>query len=323
MTLGAVLPFWLDRPAEEALGVAAAAEDAGCEELWIGEMVTFDAFALAGAIARDTARLTLRIGPLAVAVRDPAALALGVQSVSVLGGRPAKLALGSSTPLIVEAWHGRTWQPCVLRMRETVAALRPLLAGERAHFAGREVRCEGFRLRGTLPSGELTIAAFGPQMVQAAAELADRVVLNLVTPAQVAQVRAALEGSAAGRGEPAPPITVWVPVAAEPGEPTRAQVAGQLAVYVAAPGYAEMFVAAGFGQVVDRARSGIGRRELQDAIEDDLIETVCAYGSNEAIAERLSAYVDAGAETIAAVPATAEDPDGRGALAAAARWARR
>jgi len=36
------LPYWLDRPAEEALAIAAAADAAGCTRLWIGEMATFD-----------------------------------------------------------------------------------------------------------------------------------------------------------------------------------------------------------------------------------------------------------------------------------------
>jgi uncharacterized membrane protein YhfC len=48
--LGVVMPFWLDRPDEEALEIAVAAEHAGIETVWIGELVSFDAFALATAI---------------------------------------------------------------------------------------------------------------------------------------------------------------------------------------------------------------------------------------------------------------------------------
>ena len=45
-----VLPFWLDRPDPEALDIALAVRRAGLDTLWIGEMATFDAFALATAI---------------------------------------------------------------------------------------------------------------------------------------------------------------------------------------------------------------------------------------------------------------------------------
>jgi hypothetical protein len=41
------LPFWLDRPDEEALDIALVAREAGFETLWIGEMATYDASALA------------------------------------------------------------------------------------------------------------------------------------------------------------------------------------------------------------------------------------------------------------------------------------
>jgi hypothetical protein len=43
----AVLPFWLDRPDDEALEIALEARSAGLGTLWIGEMATFDAIALA------------------------------------------------------------------------------------------------------------------------------------------------------------------------------------------------------------------------------------------------------------------------------------
>lgn len=44
------LPFWLDRPDHEATDVALAAADTGFAALWIGEMATYDAFALATSI---------------------------------------------------------------------------------------------------------------------------------------------------------------------------------------------------------------------------------------------------------------------------------
>ncbi len=46
----AVLPFWLDAPDGEALDIADAVSLAGLRGLWIGEMATFDAFALATAV---------------------------------------------------------------------------------------------------------------------------------------------------------------------------------------------------------------------------------------------------------------------------------
>src|SRR5580693_3163081 len=92
-----VLPFWLDRPDEEALDIAQTARDVGLDALWIGEMVTYDAFALATAIGHRVPGLPLRLGPLAVGVRSPVTLALGVSSIASLTGTRVDIALGASS----------------------------------------------------------------------------------------------------------------------------------------------------------------------------------------------------------------------------------
>jgi probable F420-dependent oxidoreductase len=319
LTTAAALPFWLDRPPQEAIEIATSAEALGYDELWVGEMATFDAFALAGAIARETRTLRLVVGPLALGVRSPVSLALGVQSIAILGGRPADLALGASNPGIVEGWHGRQWRPVAGRLRETVAALRPILAGERADFDGRHVHTHGFRLRETSQPVTLAVAAFGSMMLRAAAELADRVVLNLVTPEQVRRVRADLDRFAHDAGRPPPPLTVWVPVARDPSEAALRQLAGQIAVYLPAPGYSEMFEAAGFGEIVDSARKARDRRKIVERIPLALPAAIGAIGDAGVIADRLSEFGVAGADVVAIIPATADDPDGSAALRLAQR----
>ena len=313
-----MLPYWLDRPDAEALELAVEVERAGLDGLWIGELVTYDAVALATAIGARTERLRLTLGPLAAGVRSPAALALALSSVSRLTGTAVDLALGASSPVIVAGWHGRTWEHAAPRMRETLAALRPILAGERADFAGDYVSAHGFKLRHPITDPRIWVAAFGPAMTRVAARHADGVVLNLVAPEHVREVRAVLEREAAAVGKEPPPIAVWVPVALEPGEAARAQLAAQLAIYLAPPGYAEMFTALGFGELVERARAGASRSELAARVPFELLSEIGALGSRAEIAARISAYHEAGADVVGVVPSTAEDPGGRRVLAAAA-----
>jgi probable F420-dependent oxidoreductase len=281
---GVVLPYWLDRPALEALEIARNAEAAGVPELWVGEMLAFDAFALAAAIAAQTTRITLWVGPLAIGVRDPVSLARGIASVSVLGGRGANLALGASTPTVVEQWHGREWRDNVERMRRTVETVRTLLAGERDR---------GFRLQLGPQSCEVAIAAAGPRMRALADDAADRVVMNLVTPAQIT------------RGPV--PVTAWVPAAIDPGEGSWAQVARQLVAYVGARGYGELFAEAGFGDVVALARRGAHPREVAAAVPRELMTAVAAMGDHDTVTSRLAEYAAVGAD-VAVAPVTADDP---------------
>ena len=141
------------------------------------------------------------------------------------------------------------------------------------------------------------------------------------TPDHVRAVRERVDEEAAGVSRPAPRLAVWVPVAIDPGEQAHAQLAGQLAVYVGAPGYGELFADLGFRALVDRARAGARRAEIVSAIPHELAALVGAVGTPAEVATRIAAYHDAGADHVALVPSTAEDPAGRGALGALARQA--
>jgi probable F420-dependent oxidoreductase len=311
-----VLPFWLDRPDDEAISIALEARRAGFGTLWIGELATFDAFALATAVGHLAEGMRLQIGPLAIGVRSPVSIALGVSSVATLTGRDVGVALGASSPAIVSGWHDREWAHAASRMRETVECLRAILAGERSHHDGQHVRTHGFRLRRPLPDVRISVAAFGPAMTRVAARHADEVVLNLVSPEHVAAVRATVDAEAKAAGRTAPGLAVWVPVALEPDSEARAQLASQLAIYLGAPGYDEMFSELGFAELVRRARDGARRPELAGSVPFELLERVCALGSADEVIARISAYHDAGADVVGVAPSTAEDPAGRGVLTA-------
>lgn len=312
----AVLPFWLDRPDEEAIDIALEVKRAGFGTLWIGELATFDAFALATAVGHRAESMRLQIGPVAIGVRSPVSIALSLSSVATLTGRDLGIALGASSPAIVSGWHDREWAHAASRMRETVDCLRGILAGERSRYDGRYVRTHGFRLRRPVPGVRISVAAFGPAMTRVAARHADEVVLNLVSPEHVAAVRATVEAEANAAGRAAPGLAVWLPVALDPGSAARAQLASQLAIYLGAPGYGEMFTELGFAELVGRARDGARRSELAGSVPFELLERVCAVGSADEVIARVAAYHDAGADVVGVAPSTAEDPGGRTVLTA-------
>jgi probable F420-dependent oxidoreductase len=312
------LPFWLDRPDEEALHVARAAREAHFDTLWIGEMATYDAFALATAVGHRVPGLHLKVGPLALGVRSPVTLALGASSVASLTGSDVDIALGASSPAIVAGWHDRPWAQHASCTRETIECLRSILAGKRVDYTGQHVRSHGFRLRKPMPDSRIAVGVFGPAMTRVAAQHADEVVLNLVPPTRVAEIREVIDTEAQTAGRPAPGLTVWVPVSVDPGDAAHSQLSAQLAVYLAPPGYGEMFSELGFLDLVQRARAGAKRFELAAAVPVELLDQVCALGSPDRIAARLQAYYEAGADSVAIVPGTAEDPGGAATLNAVA-----
>jgi probable F420-dependent oxidoreductase len=318
-TLGVSLGLWQDRDPLEALATAALADELGYDELWVGEMATFDAFALATAIARQTDRIPLCVGPLATAVRDPMMIAMGAASVAALGGgRTVSVALGSSSDVVVGDWHGRERTATATHLAQSVQALRPLLAGDRGSYDGSLVRTQGYRLRLPPPSSTLTMAAFGPAAVRAAARHADRMVLNLVTPGLVSSLSAALSDAAADAGRPRPRLAVWIAAAVDPTDATLDQLRTAVAGYLAAPGYGEMFAAAGFGDLVAFARERPHPRELLARVPVELIRAVGAIGDPAVARDRIAKYRAAGVDDVVLVPATAGDDGGERTLRALA-----
>jgi probable F420-dependent oxidoreductase len=304
---GVVLPFWLDRPPEEALQIAGNASRLGYREIWIGEMLHFDALALAGAVAASTEHSTITVGPLAIDLRDPVAMAMGIASIAMLGRRPARLAVGASSPAVVQRWHGRPWTGQASKIEEGVLLIRSVLAGDRTSHAGAHFRSEGFRSALGRQAAHITVAAFGPRMTAMAGRCGDRVVLNLVSASQVA---------AAARSVPVP-VAVWVVAGVDANEEGSDQIRRQIALYLGAPGYASALAEAGLAGLVEAARSGLPVADLARLVTPRHLESVAAIGSKHDVIERLARYQETGAEVMV-VPVTAGDPGGLRTLSALA-----
>ncbi|MDX6336896.1 MAG: hypothetical protein QOG05_4236 [Streptosporangiaceae bacterium] len=318
------LGLWQDRPAGEVVRTAEVADTLGYGEIWIGEMATFDAFALGAVVAERTSRAALTVGPLAVAVRDPVMIAMGAGSLAELTGRTVNVALGSSSPVVVEQWHGRRHERTALALAESATAVRTLLAGGKADVRGEVISTRGFRLRTRAPRTPLTIAAFGRGAVKAAARHADRMVINLVTPKSAARLVQMLHDECRAAGRPVPPVAVWLAtvVGAAQGGPAAEsieQLRRGLVAYLSAPGYGEMFAEAGFGDVVRFARTRPHPGELLAAIPAELTGHVSLVGDQRAVRARLAEYASAGVDEVALVPGSSDaDPAGVATLTALA-----
>ncbi len=307
-----------DRPPLEPLEVAATADRLGYGEVWVGEGPTWDAYALSAAIARDTERVEITVGPVPVSVRDPETIARGAADVSALAaGRPVGVALGTSSVRVVERVHGRSRKGATARMADTAAEVKRLL--DRGHTTVGEPVVAGETFVRRLPAGggPLTVAAFGDKAIAIAAEHADRMLLDLVSPDQVRDFRARLDRAAAAAGT-SPRLAAWIPAAVDPADETVDQLLGSVAGYLTVPGYLDAFRVAGFGDAVDLARDGATREQLVAALPREAAEVVGLVGAPGTVQARLAAYAEAGLDELAIVPMTAGDPAAERTLTALA-----
>jgi probable F420-dependent oxidoreductase len=226
-----------------------------------------------------------------VTVRSPAQIALAVATVAA-SGRRTHVALGTSSD-VVARWHGRVRRDAAGALERATAEVRTLLDGGRVN---------GFRLRQPPPGATLTVAAFGPRAISVAAT-ADRMVLNMVTVEAAAELAGCHHNTA-----------VWLAAAVDPTPQERRWMALGYVGYLAAPGYAEMFSNAGFGELVGVARTRPHPRELAAALPSELLDAVAIVGSEADVRRRIDDYAAAGIAEIGLVVPPLDSPSGRRTL---------
>lgn len=287
-----MLGQWLDRSIESDLRLAEWADELGYGQLWVPEMAKVDAPAFAAIAANRTQHIELVLGPLAVTVRSPVQIAMAVTTVAATG-RPTHLALGTSSSLVAR-WHGRSRAGAADRLAQTRAELASLIGAGRVN---------GYRLpRPPVHQPTVTVAAFGPRAIEAA-QAADRMVLNMVTIA-----------SAARLAPQHPNTAVWLCAAVDPSDEERTWLSRGLVGYLAAPGYGEMFTEAGYGDLVEFARTRPGPKAVFARMPPDLIDAVGLVGSEAQVRDRIEAYGAAGITEICLVPAAPGMPSSRRTL---------
>lgn len=321
MELSVVVAGRPERPAEEDLHTASLADRLGYRELWVGEGFVWDAFALATAVGLATDQIAMTVGPIPVTVRDPTTIARATASLAALVRRPVGVALGTSSVRVVERMHGRSRRRAATALAESARAVRSLLSGEQTDVDG-EILSAHYALRLAAPSappgGAVTVAAIGDRAIAVAAEHADRMVLDLVTPEVAAEFRGKLDAAARRAGRPAPRLAAWIPAAVDPDPDSYAQIMWSLAGYLEVAGYSEMLTAAGFGKAVKLAAAGADTKELLTALPLEAASKVGLTGPADTVRARLADYAAAGVDEIAIVPATAGDPGGERTLTALA-----
>lgn len=231
-TLGVIFPP--DLPPEQLRSVAVSADGAGVSELWLWE----DCFkesgvATAAVVLAWTKTLRVGIGLCPAPLRNVALTAMEVATLARLF--PGRLVPGIGHG--VQDWMGqvgeRVASPMTL-LGEYAAALRDLLHGKTVTAAGRYVQLDAVALDWppqVVPP--VLVGAVGPRTLQLAGRLGDGAILTGdTTVEQLATAMTHIHAGAADNPDrPPSEVVVFLPV---PGTPAAAEVAADVARYVAA-----------------------------------------------------------------------------------------
>jgi alkanesulfonate monooxygenase SsuD/methylene tetrahydromethanopterin reductase-like flavin-dependent oxidoreductase (luciferase family) len=143
--IGIVLPEYADKSADWLVEYAEDAVANGFNSVWVGEGWGYNPFALLNRVAECT-DCGLGTCIANVFARSPAALAANALALHDVSDGQFVLGLGASTPMVVEGFHGQSFERPLRRIRETIEIVDLALAGERIEYDGEVFDVSGFKL---------------------------------------------------------------------------------------------------------------------------------------------------------------------------------
>ena len=301
------------RSLDTALDRVRLAEQLGYHSVFTTHLAGRDSLTLLGAYANVTESIKIGTGVLPIYSRTPVATAQQAATIDEMSGGRLTLGIGVSHRVTVENWYGAQIGKPVAEMRDYLAVLRAILAGEdppesekfptRFHFLGMQPRAD-------LP---IYVAGLSPKMLELAGELADGVILWLCNPDYIRDV--VVPHVTEGRRKAGKEIDGFEIVAAVPTAVTdevdgaRATLRADLAPYFLLPFYRKMIERSGYEadvKLFDEAMERGDASAAAIAISDGFLENLAAIGPPDLAAAAVERYRDAGATSpcIGAVPGT-------------------
>jgi probable F420-dependent oxidoreductase len=253
-------------PAATVRDAAREVEELGYGAMWTGEAVGREVLTAAQMVLAATDSLVVATGIANIWARDALAMAAG------------QLALGEAFPGRFMLGIGVSHKPLLdvrgLDYGKPLAFMRDYLAGmDNGYDVYRAVRPD--------PAPPRVLAALGPKMLELAAARADGAHTYFVPPEHTARAREVL-----GAGKLLAPEQVCV----LEHDPAKArQIARRhTSSYLRLANYTNNLKRFGFDDA-DFAGGG----------NDRLVDTICAWGDADAVAARVKAHLDAGADHVA------------------------
>jgi F420-dependent oxidoreductase-like protein len=302
------------------------AERLGLDVCWVAEAWGSDAPAPLGYLAARTSRILLGSGILQVGTRTPTAIAMTAMTLAELSESRFLLGLGSSGPQVIEGLHGVPFARPVTRMRETLAVIRQVFAGEKVDHHGELVRVplpggEGRPMRLTMAPNEdipIYLAALAPNMLRLTGEVADGWLGTSFVPEGADAYFGYLREGAARGGRQVTDLDICqgaeVAFAADEDE-LRHMVAGrrkELAFSLGGMGsastnfYNDAYSRQGWAEVAAEVRAAwlAGDRTAATAlVTDDMMLATTLIGTEPMVRDRLRTWQAAGVDTVRLYPA--------------------
>ncbi len=274
--------------------LAVMADELGLDRVDVAEAWTHDAMILVAELALKTTRIGLGTAVISAWGRTPATIALGAAGLQRCSDGRFSLGIGAGSPPLTEGFHGIAWERPLARLRETLVAVRALLAGERLPEPARDAR--PLRL-GVVPEQPVPIvlAALSTGSIRLAGELADAWAPFLWARSRLGDGRELLGQASETR------VAAAVPVALAPDdESARRLAAWWLTTYATRMGplYPRMLAERFGAAAAVHALTDPERKPDLPAIAETLARDVTLLGTYDQAEALIAEWLAAGADSV-------------------------
>ncbi len=298
-----------DIPDDDLIAIAQLADRLGYHTFFTGESWGRDAFTILTMIACHTQSLRVGTGIVPVFSRSPALIAQTIASLDQISKGRATLGLGSSGRLLIEQWHGQSFEKPVARTREYIQIIRKALAGQPLNYEGQFFHLGRFRL-GAPPLQEnipIYLASLGPRNLELTGQLCDGWLPIWLHHQRLLELKSEIGEAASRSGRDisqitvAPQIICHVAADSDELEETKQQVRAHMAYYIGGMGqyYYNLFCRSGFQDEADASREAWtagDRPKATAAISEDMLENITVIGDAESCRAKLDRFRSSGAD---------------------------
>ena len=151
------------------------------DTIWIPETWGMENFSMLSMVAQKATKPTIGSSIINIFSRSPASISMGAVTVDTISNGRLILGLGTSSPPIVEDFHGMKFENPVGRMREYVEIIKLISSGKSVNYTGKNFQLKNFKLlikpkREKIP---IYLAAVNKKMVELTWDIADGVIFYL------------------------------------------------------------------------------------------------------------------------------------------------
>ena len=286
----------------DTIALAQQAEAMGYHDAWLADAGGLDAFTLAPMLLEATELLRLGIAVVPAYTRTPAVMASTMAVIHQAYPGRFIPGLGTSSHAIIEGWHGLKLEKPLTRMKETVELLRAMMAGEKTNFAGETLRSRGYR-QAPMENTPIYLAALRSKMIEAAAEIADGVILNLFPRSALPKIMEHVAIGAERGGKQVEDVEIvcrHMVVVSEDKAAARDAFRAGFVGYYATPVYNKFLEWAGYPDAAAQIREGWAAKDRERtaaALPDKLVDEIAIIGGPDEARQLMRGYIDGGIHT--------------------------